>query len=117
MAAEDCSYPHVTAATTNMYVRLVRVFDHPPPSRGASIASHLMRQCSRPTCSEQASATLTYQYAKGIVWIDLLTDSREPHSYDLCARHAERVTVPHGWRIDDRRVGRFVPTLRWQNAS
>jgi hypothetical protein len=23
----------------------------------------------------------------------------EPHSYDLCAEHAERLTVPRGWEV------------------
>ena len=23
----------------------------------------------------------------------------EPHSYDLCERHAERLTVPRGWEV------------------
>jgi hypothetical protein len=24
---------------------------------------------------------------------------REPHSYDLCERHAERLSAPQGWQI------------------
>jgi hypothetical protein len=61
------------------------------------------RQCSRPGCAEPAQATLTYHYARGAVWIDDLTAEREPHGYDLCERHAARISVPHGWRLDDRR--------------
>jgi hypothetical protein len=37
------------------------------------------------------------------VWIDDLADERDPHSYDLCERHAARLSVPNGWRLDDRR--------------
>lgn len=61
------------------------------------------RQCSRPACAEPAAATLTYVYAKGAAWLDVLVPERDPHSYDLCTRHAGRVGVPVGWRIEDRR--------------
>lgn len=67
------------------------------------------RQCSRPGCSDASAATLTYHYARGAAWIDVLTDEREPHGYDLCERHAARISVPHGWRLDDRRVGSVAP--------
>ena len=71
-----------------------------------------VRQCSRPGCSEPATATLTYQYARGIAWLDDLADARDPHGYDLCDRHASRVKVPHGWRFDDRRRSELAPS-RW----
>jgi hypothetical protein len=61
------------------------------------------RQCSRPGCAEPSSVTLTYQYAQGAAWLDELTAEREPHAYDLCERHAGRLSVPHGWRLEDRR--------------
>jgi hypothetical protein len=32
-----------------------------------------------------------------------LSGSREPHAYDLCDRHASRITPPTGWRLEDRR--------------
>lgn len=50
--------------------------------------------------------TLSYQYARSIVWLDQLSDERDPHSYDLCQRHAARLSVPNGWRLEDRRVRR-----------
>jgi hypothetical protein len=62
------------------------------------------RQCSRPSCAEPAVATLTYQYGAGAVWIDDLTPEREPYGYDLCERHAARISVPHGWCLEDRRT-------------
>jgi Protein of unknown function (DUF3499) len=71
------------------------------------------RQCSRPTCAEAGSATLTYQYAKGIVWVDELSIERDPHGYDLCERHASRISVPHGWRMEDRRSRVYIPQLHW----
>jgi Protein of unknown function (DUF3499) len=95
-----------------MFARHIR--GGPPIECSLSVAFRLvMRQCSRPTCAESAAATLTYQYAKGIVWVDLMTAERDPHGYDLCERHASRISVPHGWRMDDRRQHAYVPQLRW----
>jgi hypothetical protein len=62
------------------------------------------RQCSRTGCSEAAAVTLTYQYAHAQVWLDDLALERDPHAYDLCGRHAERLTAPRGWQVRDRRV-------------
>jgi hypothetical protein len=66
------------------------------------------RQCSRPGCAESATDTLNYHYARSVVWIDDLSRDRDPHSYDLCARHAARLSVPHGWRLEDRRSAALV---------
>jgi hypothetical protein len=62
-----------------------------------------MRQCSRSGCSESAAVTLTYQYAHAQVWLDALTGERDPHAYDMCDRHADRLTAPRGWQVRDRR--------------
>lgn len=67
------------------------------------------RLCSRTGCSEPAEVTLTYHYGRSKVWLDELIAEREPHAYDMCLSHATRLSVPHGWHIDDRRGGR--PTL------
>jgi hypothetical protein len=48
--------------------------------------------------------TLTYQYSLAQVWLDALAPEREPHAYDLCGRHADRLTAPQGWHVRDRRV-------------
>lgn len=47
--------------------------------------------------------TLTYQYSLAQVWLDDLADERDPHAYDLCTRHADRLTAPQGWQVRDRR--------------
>lgn len=60
------------------------------------------RQCSRTGCSDSAAVTLTYQYAHAQVWLDVLSSERDPHGYDLCARHAGRLTAPRGWQVLDR---------------
>ncbi len=67
-----------------------------------------LRQCSRPGCSEDAELTLSYHYGRSQVWLDDLSNERDPHSYDLCARHGERVSVPSGWYLDDRRFGQHT---------
>ena len=38
-----------------------------------------------------------------------LSQLAEPHSYDLCAEHAERLTAPRGWEVV-RLTPRFVET-------
>jgi len=46
---------------------------------------------------------LAYQYGQSLVWLDDLPGDRDPHLYDLCDRHANRMKVPAGWRLEDRR--------------
>ncbi|MDO5750304.1 MAG: DUF3499 family protein [Rothia sp. (in: high G+C Gram-positive bacteria)] len=57
------------------------------------------RLCSRQTCTRDASLTLTYSYATSTAVIGPLSEFREPHGYDLCEFHAERLTAPQGWEI------------------
>lgn len=47
--------------------------------------------------------TLTYRYQRSQVWLDDLHHERDPHAYDLCPRHAARLSVPLGWHLLDRR--------------
>lgn len=68
----------------------------------------MARHCSRTGCAEVAVVTLTYQYARSVAWLDDLTDERDPHAYDLCQRHGARVSVPNGWRLEDRRTRRML---------
>lgn len=63
-----------------------------------------MRLCSRTGCSERAEVTLTYHYGRSQVWLDDLFAERDPHAYDMCDRHAARLSVPSGWSLDDRRA-------------
>ena len=57
----------------------------------------MVRRCSRPGCTQSALATLTYVYADSTAVLGPLATYAEPHSYDLCAAHAARLTVPRGW--------------------
>lgn len=63
----------------------------------------MSRVCARPGCPDAAVATLTYDYAGRSGWLDPLADERHPMSYDLCSAHAEALTVPRGWALEDRR--------------
>lgn len=65
------------------------------------------RQCTRTGCSERAECTLTYDYGQSHAWLDALLPERDPHSYDMCVRHAARMSVPTGWHLDDRRHARL----------
>ncbi|MFC7491605.1 MULTISPECIES: DUF3499 domain-containing protein [unclassified Knoellia] len=57
------------------------------------------RKCTKTACSRHAVATLTYAYADRAVVLGPLATYAEPHSYDLCADHATRLTVPQGWEV------------------
>ncbi len=44
-------------------------------------------------------ATLTYVYSDSTAVLGPLAAYAEPHCYDLCAPHAERLTAPRGWEV------------------
>lgn len=44
-------------------------------------------------------ATLTYAYADRAIVLGPLATYAEPHTYDLCRDHAERLTAPRGWDV------------------
>ncbi|WP_396837400.1 DUF3499 domain-containing protein [Mobilicoccus sp.] len=58
-----------------------------------------MRRCSRTACGRSAVATLTYVYAEQTAVLGPLATFAEPHTYDLCTVHAERLTAPQGWEL------------------
>jgi len=58
-----------------------------------------VRRCSRTACGQVAAATLTYVYADSTAVLGPLATYAEPHCYDLCAEHAERLTAPRGWEV------------------
>ena len=57
------------------------------------------RACSRAGCRSIATMTLTYVYAESTAVVGPLATFSEPHAYDLCAIHGERLKVPHGWNV------------------
>lgn len=57
------------------------------------------RGCSKVACGETAVSTLTYVYADSMAVLGPLSARPEPHSYDLCDRHSQRLSAPQGWQI------------------
>lgn len=44
-------------------------------------------------------STLTYVYADSIAVLGPLSSVAEPHSYDLCQLHGDRLSAPRGWEV------------------
>jgi hypothetical protein len=43
--------------------------------------------------------TLTYVYADQTAVVGPLATYAEPHAYDLCEQHSERLSAPRGWEV------------------
>jgi hypothetical protein len=43
--------------------------------------------------------TLTYVYADMTAVLGPLSTFAEPHAYDLCSQHSERLSAPRGWDV------------------
>ncbi|MBV9832343.1 MAG: DUF3499 domain-containing protein [Marmoricola sp.] len=59
----------------------------------------LLRRCSRTACGRPATTTLTYVYADMTAVVGPLATYAEPHAYDLCDAHSERLSAPRGWEV------------------
>lgn len=57
------------------------------------------RPCSKVACVTDAVATLTYVYADSMAVLGPLSQKAEPHTYDLCERHSQRLSAPKGWQV------------------
>lgn len=57
------------------------------------------RICSRNACGRPSIATLTYVYSDQTAVLGPLATYAEPHAYDLCEQHAERLSAPRGWEV------------------
>lgn len=44
-------------------------------------------------------ATLTYVYSDQTAVLGPLATFAEPHAYDLCEEHSERLSAPRGWEV------------------
>lgn len=73
----------------------------------------MSRHCARPGCNALANATLTYDYGNRAAWVERLSDEPHPMTHDLCERHANGLSVPRGWRLEDRRI--VEPLFRERN--
>ncbi len=58
-----------------------------------------VRRCSRTACGRPAVNTLTYVYADQTAVLGPLATYAEPHAYDLCDVHSERLSAPRGWEV------------------
>ncbi|WP_121255239.1 DUF3499 domain-containing protein [Nocardioides ferulae] len=57
------------------------------------------RRCSRTACGRAAVSTLTYVYADQTAVLGPLATYAEPHAYDLCDLHSDRLSAPRGWEV------------------
>lgn len=57
------------------------------------------RRCSKSSCREIASNTLTYIYSDSTAVLGPLSTFAEPHAFDFCDTHSEKLTVPRGWTV------------------
>lgn len=64
----------------------------------------MSRICARPGCDRHAIATLSYNYANSVVFLEDLAPESHPMVHDLCAHHAENLRVPKGWALNDTRT-------------
>ncbi len=58
-----------------------------------------LRKCTRQLCAKPAVATLTYIYSDSTAVLGPLAAIAEPHTYDLCKIHAQKLTTPRGWEL------------------
>jgi len=79
---------------------------------GSVTGVSLARRCSRTACGRSAVNTLTYVYADQTAVLGPLATYAEPHAYDLCDLHSERLSAPRGWE-----VLRLAPDPRAQGPS
>jgi hypothetical protein len=63
-------------------------------------------RCSRIGCGAEAVATFCFDARATLVWVDSLDPVRGTGAGVLCRRHADALTPPRGWHLQDRRTGR-----------
>lgn len=76
--------------------------------RWARNLSDVARRCERPGCARDASVAFAFQADRQLVWLDHLAAERDTTAVTgaLCLEHADRMVVPLGWFLDDRRLAR-----------
>lgn len=74
-----------------------------------------MRDCAKMRCQEPAVATVALRYGERVVFVGELETDPDPNLLDLCARHADLLTPPVGWRkVDGRDAdGQARPGEAW----
>jgi len=61
------------------------------------------RQCERPGCGAAVGAHWGIDAGRLLVWIDNRALAQREQAGSLCRRHADALTVPRGWTLEDRR--------------
>lgn len=89
-------------------VAFARFLTDPCRSRSGMLSAAMdlpaaRRRCARPDCALVAAASFSYDYRTRTVWLDDGL-APAPSHHDLCGGHAERLRVPHGWQLIDRRA-------------
>jgi hypothetical protein len=63
-------------------------------------------RCLRPGCDRPAAARLSYDAVSCELWLDdVEVPGPRSRIQELCEFHADRLTVPRGWVVTDRRGG------------
>ena len=78
------------------------------PSFGTSFYG-VRRLCERPGCSAPAEVSYGIDNNALLVWIDNRPLPERELAGRLCRRHADAISVPRGWSVDDRRQA--IPQL------
>jgi hypothetical protein len=52
--------------------------------------------------------TLLYIYSDSTAVLGPLSTYAEPHTYDLCQFHGEKLTVPQGWKVIEHKPESYV---------
>ena len=60
-------------------------------------------RCSRVGCNGDAVVSYCFDGRAALVWLDLLDPARGLGAGILCRRHADTLTPPRGWHLQDRR--------------
>jgi hypothetical protein len=62
-----------------------------------------LRTCRRTGCNDQAAASLSFRYETRQVWMTGPVADGTGTRYELCAYHADTLTVPNGWHVVEER--------------
>lgn len=78
----------------------------------------MVKVCARPACGAEATARFFFDASAKLVILDARVEEWGGSGI-LCDDHADRLTPPRSWVIDDRRVlaPRLFPVGRFENAD
>jgi Protein of unknown function (DUF3499) len=65
--------------------------------------ARMPRLCARSGCTAPATATITFDGLRRIVWLSPLAEAAAFSAGNLCRRHAEHLRPPRNWEVRDTR--------------